>query len=190
MMAQKAVLFDDMESFEKIIDCATPAEAKNLGKEISGFDEIIWNDKRVELVKLGNIHKFNQHPEFAKFLLSTGEHIIIEASPADNIWGIGMNVSHGQVENIYCWGLNLLGFALMEVRDFFRTFGHFESLNNEVAPPWKKYPGIDPLDMFWRMGDGEDHVIETGKYWNSLTERQRIIYELTHPAPPGWEHFY
>ena len=78
----------------------------------------------------------------------------------------------------------------MEVRDFLREFGHFETLTIDMLPPWKKYPDIDPLDMFWRMGEGEQYVIATAQYWDSLDEHSRIIYELMHPTPPGWEYFY
>jgi len=189
-MAQKALLFDDMGSFEKIVNCATPAEAKKLGRGIAGFDERLWIEKRFEIVKAGNIHKFNQHKPLAECLLSTGDHVIAEASPTDNIWGIGMAESHSMAGNVTAWGLNLLGFALMETRDFLRTFGHFNLLENDLLPPWKKYPGIDPLDFFWRTGNGENYIIEVDKYWVNLTERDRMIYELTHPAPPDWEHFY
>jgi len=190
MMAQKAFLFDDIACFDKIVQCKSPAEAKEIGGVVAGFDEQVWCEKRFELVKLGNIHKFNQHPAFAQYLLSTGDELIAEASPTDNIWGTGLAETHEEAHNIYRWGLNLLGFALMEVRDFLREFGHFNALENEVVPPWKKYPGIDPLDMFWRMGEGEIHIIETTRYWEELNERERIIYALTHPEPPGWDYFY
>jgi hypothetical protein len=69
-------------------------------------------------VKAGNLHKFGQHPELAKCLLSTNERILVEASPVDFIWGIGLAQDHAEAPNPENWrGLNLLGFALMEVRD-------------------------------------------------------------------------
>jgi hypothetical protein len=115
----------------------------------------------------------------------------VEASPIDTIWGIGLSMGSGYIKNIYSWrGLNLLGFVLMEVRDFLKSFGHFEVLKNTMLPPWKKYPNINPVDMFWRMGDGEDYVIGFGKYFETLDERSKTIYKLTYPAPFDWSNFY
>lgn len=191
MMAQKAVLFEDERTQEKIIACNTPAEAKKLGRQVLGFDEITWNDNRYDIVRLGNIHKFNQHPIFADYLLATADRVIAESSPVDTIWGTGLSPDHKEANNIYCWrGLNLLGFALMKVRDFLGNFGHFSILHNAVLPPWRKYPGIHPYDMFWRMGEGEDHVIAAGKYLSGLKERDYAIYKMTYPPPKDWRDYY
>src|SRR5688572_28139166 len=67
MMAQKALLFRDSDNFEKIINCNKPGEAKELGRQVSGYDDGVWNNIKFEIVKLGNIHKFNQNPELADF---------------------------------------------------------------------------------------------------------------------------
>jgi len=191
MMAQKAVLFDDESALKKIIACNTPAEAKKFGRQVLGFDEMVWNDKRCDIVKLGNIHKFNQHPIFADYLLATGDRVIAESSPVDTIWGTGLPPDHKEADNIYYWrGLNLLGFSLMEVRDFLRDFGHFNPLQNAILPPWKKYPGVHPYDMFWRMGGGEEHIIAAGKYLSGLSERDYTIYKITYPAPKDWRDYY
>lgn len=126
MMAQKAQLFSDTNSFEKIIRCNKPSEAKELGREVIGYDEHTWNENKYEIVKNGNIHKFNQYPEFAEYLLKTENSILVEASPVDIVWGIGLSQDSKDIENIFAWrGQNLLGFALMETRDFLREFGHF-----------------------------------------------------------------
>jgi len=191
MMAQKALLFENESILSKIIASETPAEAKKLGRLVLGFDEIVWNTKRFEIVKLGNIHKFNQHQKFAEHLLSTGDKVLVEASPRDTIWGIGLPAGSERTQNIYSWrGLNLLGFALMEARDFLRTFGHFKPLKKTMLPPWMKYPGIHPMDMFWRMGAGEGYIMDIGKYLDSLDERESVIYQLTNPSPREWANFY
>ena len=126
MMAQKALLFNDNTIFAKIIRCEKPGEAKELGRQVSGYDDHIWNEKKFDIVKLGNIHKFNQHPILAEYLLKTENRILVEASPVDTIWGIGLSLDSRDIENIYAWrGQNLLGFVLMETRDFLnnnRTF--------------------------------------------------------------------
>ena len=189
MMANKALLFDDLKTFNKIINARSPAEAKKLGRDVLGFDEHVWIAKRVNIVVTGNIHKFNQHPEYAKYLIDTNERILVEASPVDIIWGVGLSKDDEHIDNPYCWnGENLLGFALMEVRDFLVKVGHFKDLDNVVERPWKKYPSVDPRDMFWRMGEGEDVLGNFFKYVNRLSERDRTILKLTNPVYFGWEY--
>ena len=118
MMAQKALLFDDKAAFRKIISARTPKEAKYFGRQVLNFNEDIWTSQRMEIVVQGNIHKFNQNKELKHFLIHTGEKILVEASPFYAVWGIGLEADHEKAKNPKCWkGLNLLGFALMEVRD-------------------------------------------------------------------------
>jgi len=121
MMAQKALLFNDAEMFAKIINSEKPGEAKELGRQVSGFNDMVWNDKRYEIVKEGNINKFSQNKELGEYLLQTGNRILVETSPVDLIWGIGLTKESEHIANLSAWrGLNLLGFALMEARDFLR----------------------------------------------------------------------
>ncbi len=118
MMCQKAVLFDDMEIAARIPDVRTPAEAKKLGRQVKNFDEALWMKHRNEIVIQGNYLKFNQHEDLCDFLLKTGTRVLVEASPVDNIWGIGLPQDADNIRDPHTWeGLNLLGFALMEVRD-------------------------------------------------------------------------
>ena len=121
MMAEKARLFGDTEVLAQILAAKSPAEAKKLGRKIRGFDAAAWDAQKYALVTTGNLHKFSQHPELAAFLLATGEWVLVEASPVDAIWGIGLAADHADAENPGRWrGENLLGFALMEVRDQLR----------------------------------------------------------------------
>ena len=122
MMAEKARLFGDAEVLAQILAAATPAEAKKLGRKIRGFDAAGWDAQKYELVVAGNGHKFGRHPALAAFLRATGGRVLVEASPVDTIWGIGLAADHADAENPARWrGENLLGFALMEVRDQLRT---------------------------------------------------------------------
>ena len=122
MMAGKARLFEDNEMLEKIILSKSPAEAKKLGRQVKNYDETTWQAHRYEIVKEGNLLKFGQHPDLKEFLVNTQERVLVEASPYDNIWGIGMIASNPKSEHPSQWnGLNLLGFALMEVRDELRA---------------------------------------------------------------------
>ena len=118
MMAKKAELFKDHAILEKILQAKSPAEAKKFGREVKNYNETLWLAARFDIVKEGNYHKFSQNPELKTFLLNTKERVIVEASPVDAIWGIGMAGDHKDILNPEKWrGLNLLGFALMEVRD-------------------------------------------------------------------------
>lgn len=118
MMAEKAKLFNNDLIRKKIIVCKSPAEAKKLGRQVEGFKPDVWEAHRFEIVKNGNYHKFSQNKELLDFLLQTNNRVLVEASPVDPIWGIGLAENHKNALNPKEWrGLNLLGFALMEVRD-------------------------------------------------------------------------
>jgi ribA/ribD-fused uncharacterized protein len=118
MMAQKALLFNDMESYNAIVQTSKPAIAKQLGRLVKNFEPSVWEQKAFELVVQGNWYKFSQVEDLKMFLLNTGDKIIVEAAPNDNIWGIGLSQDDKDAVNPFKWkGTNLLGFALMEVRD-------------------------------------------------------------------------
>ncbi|WP_236725133.1 NADAR family protein [Amycolatopsis orientalis] len=117
MMWRKALLFDDAESAARILRARHPREAKALGREVRGFEQSRWEDERYGIVLDGTVAKFGQHPELRDFLLGTKNRVLVEASPLDTIWGIGLAADHPRVENAEHWrGLNLLGFALGEAR--------------------------------------------------------------------------
>ncbi|SER78940.1 hypothetical protein SAMN05216188_115198 [Lentzea xinjiangensis] len=117
MMWRKALLFDDHAVAERVLAARTPAEAKALGREVSGFSEPVWAAARLEVVVEGNLAKFGQDPALRSYLLSTGSRVLVEASPQDRVWGIGLAASDPRAADPASWlGLNLLGEALMEVR--------------------------------------------------------------------------
>jgi ribA/ribD-fused uncharacterized protein len=117
MMAEKARLFDDTGTRERVLLAPTPAEAKKLGRGVRDFDEGVWTHSRFDIVVRANAAKFSQNPALRSYLLRTGEHILVEASPLDAIWGIGLAATHPDAHHPEAWpGLNLLGFALMVVR--------------------------------------------------------------------------
>jgi ribA/ribD-fused uncharacterized protein len=117
MMAEKARLFDDTEARSKIIACPTPAEAKKLGRGVRGFDPSRWSAHRFEIVLRGSLAKFEQDEALRAYLLGTGDAVLVEASPEDRIWGIGLSQDDERAADPTRWqGENLLGFALMEAR--------------------------------------------------------------------------
>jgi len=121
-MAQKALLFKDETMHRQILDCTDSANVKKLGRSISNFDAGIWEQQAYSIVKAGNLYKFSQNESLKDFLLQTGKQIIVEASPSDTIWGIGLPESAAAAKDPFQWrGTNLLGFALMEVRDILKN---------------------------------------------------------------------
>ena len=118
MMASKARLFDDTAILNEILAAANPDMAKRLGRKVKNYDEEVWIAHRFQIVVDANYAKFSQHEKMADFLLKTGKCILVEASPVDRIWGIGLSRQDPDSQNPGKWqGLNLLGFALMEVRE-------------------------------------------------------------------------
>lgn len=121
MMASKALLFGDTETFSNIMAASSPADYKKMGREVRNFNAATWDAKKMDIVIRGNMAKFAQNPHLKEFLLSTGEAVLAEASPYDKIWGIGIDREHAEKGGIELWqGENLLGCALMEVRDRLR----------------------------------------------------------------------
>ncbi|MEM8603308.1 MAG: NADAR family protein [Cyanobacteria bacterium P01_H01_bin.121] len=117
MMAEKARLFGDHDAEQAILKAKHPGEAKQLGRQVQGFNEPRWRQRRDAIVQQGNLAKFSQNPQLQTFLWQTGDRILVEASPRDRIWGIGLTADDPRAEQPSHWpGLNLLGFALMQVR--------------------------------------------------------------------------
>ncbi|MDJ1480497.1 NADAR domain-containing protein [Cytophagaceae bacterium YF14B1] len=121
MMAEKARLFEDTETESKIMKATDPKEMKSLGQKVKNFDQSLWDKAKYSIVLNGNYYKFAQNKDMRDFLLSTGNQILVEASPLDTIWGIGLAEDNAKALDPTTWrGSNLLGFALMEVRDELR----------------------------------------------------------------------
>jgi ribA/ribD-fused uncharacterized protein len=118
MMAEKARLFGDERSLAAILAVHGPGDAKAKGRQIKGFSEATWGARRFEVVVQGNLHKFSQHPALLRYLLDgTAGQVLVEASPVDRVWGIGLAQDDPRATKPAQWrGENLLGFALMEAR--------------------------------------------------------------------------
>lgn len=122
MMAEKARLFRDEDALAAVLACDAPREAKACGRAVEGYDDAAWGAARVDAVVRGNLAKFGQHDALRAFLLGTGERVLVEASPRDTIWGVGLGARHPSIPDPARWrGRNLLGFALMAVRDTLRA---------------------------------------------------------------------
>ena len=123
MMAEKARLFGDDAALARVLAKNEPGAAKAAGRAVRGFDEATWFRHRLDIVVRGNRAKFEQHLPLRDFLLGTGDLVLgdlvlVEASPVDPVWGIGLAAGDPRAQDPMQWqGLNLLGFALMAVRD-------------------------------------------------------------------------
>jgi len=128
MMAQKALLFNDESTYNEIMAESNPRAQKKLGRKIQGFSKDIWDKHRYTIVLVGNIAKFSQNADLNQTLMDTELTTLVEASPLDNIWGIGLGEQTRDgdaVLEIYDrseWkGLNLLGQVLTQVREGFKA---------------------------------------------------------------------
>lgn len=118
MMSQKAKLFNDDVMFQRIMNATHPNDYKKLGRKVKNFNLNVWKEHQVDIVINGNMAKFSQNEDIKSFLLNTKGRILVEASPYDTIWGIGLSCNAPNIENPCVWkGCNLLGFSLMQVRD-------------------------------------------------------------------------
>ncbi len=117
MMAEKARLFNDLTSLDLIMSTKDPSTAKKIGRKVKGFNDEEWDKVKYPVVVLANICKFLQNPELGDFLRDTGDAVLVEASPYDTVWGIGMPETDADCLDPTLWkGENLLGFAIMDAR--------------------------------------------------------------------------
>ena len=117
MMWGKANLFGDVKIAKEILRTKSPREQKELGRKVRGFKNKIWNKNRESIVIQGNLLKFSQNPDILSKLINTGEKVLVEASPSDTIWGVGLRPDNPDINNPNMWkGANLLGKCLMKVR--------------------------------------------------------------------------
>lgn len=118
MMAMKAAFFCDFETQEKIMKTLEPSRQKSLGRTVKNFNVEEWSKVSRKFVYAANYAKFTQHPDLYKILMATGNKEIVEASPYDRIWGIGLGANDPRAQDKSQWqGLNWLGECIMKVRE-------------------------------------------------------------------------
>jgi hypothetical protein len=121
MMYRKAMLFKDKETAAKIMRTDDPKIQKQLGREVKHFDAIVWDRHKEEVVYTGNLNKFQQNEKLRNILFDTGDKILVEASPYDRIWGIGLSEDDPDALDKTKWlGQNLLGYAVTKVKETLR----------------------------------------------------------------------
>ena len=125
MMAEKAKLFGDESTLQQILVSSDAKLAKDLGRKIQNFDTAVWKSHSRRIVTEANIAKFRNNAPLRQFLINTGNKVLVEASPLDTIWGIGLGRDDPNALHPDTWqGENLLGFALMDVRDLLTAETH------------------------------------------------------------------
>ena len=121
MMAEKARIFGDEEIRQQILAEYSQMAMKKLGRKVKNYDDAVWKSVRFDVVVKGKLAKFSQNEKLRNFLISTDDKVLVEASPKDEVWGIGLDEHSSEASSPWKWkGTNLLGFALMEVRDKLR----------------------------------------------------------------------
>ena len=117
IMAQKAILFNDIKSFEAIMVTNKPSNMKKIGRKVANFDEKIWLEQRNQILQDGIMAKFEQNENLANLLSATNNRILVEASPYDKIYGVGLSETNDLIlDETYWKGQNLLGQTLGIVR--------------------------------------------------------------------------
>ena len=118
MMYQKAQLFGDSQTASRILATDNVSRIKALGRSVRPYDDLVWNGLRQIIVYDGLLAKFAQNEELKEKLLATGDALLAECAVQDKIWGIGLSMKDEKRFDPKAWlGQNLLGFALMRVRD-------------------------------------------------------------------------
>lgn len=123
IMWRKAVLFQDTDIAEQILNINNPKKVKELGRQVKNFNQSIWDTNACDIVYEGLMLKFSQNKSHLITLLNTGNRYLVEASPYDKIWGIGLDEQTARTRYQHTWpGLNWLGKCLMRTRsDLYNT---------------------------------------------------------------------
>jgi ribA/ribD-fused uncharacterized protein len=118
MMYAKAMLFGDRYAAEKVLAAEAPRDQQAIGRTVRRFDESVWVLFREGVVFAGNYARFAQNPDQRELLFATRGTTLVEASPHDRVWGIGLAADDPRAQDRAQWlGLNLLGEALTRVRE-------------------------------------------------------------------------
>jgi len=168
----QAMKFEGTKHFYLINEVEKPMMAAHMGKERFRPLRSDWETVKDSIMYRALKAKFDSKEDLKKILLSTGDAQLIEHTSNDNYWADGGDGT----------GLNKLGVLLMKLRNSYAEYdGKF------YLPQWLEYPGIHPLDIFWRMGAGEDHVVNIGKWISKLGQAAWKEYEKYYPYPDDWK---
>lgn len=124
MMAKKALVFNDLENHKLIMGTNDPKKQKEYGRKVKNFNKAVWDGICRQIVYEANLAKFTQNTHLKQLLLSTGDKELVEASPFDTIWGIGLAANDKLCLDRTKWrGTNWLGIEIMKVRNKIKENG-------------------------------------------------------------------
>lgn len=169
----QALKFLDYSDVEAVRAAPTPFEAAMIGRQRGRSLRADWEKIKDEAMLRVLRAKFTQHQELRRVLCSTNGAALVEHTANDSYWGDGGDGS----------GKNKLGALLQQVRA--------ELVTDEprlLAPPWSAFPGIEPSDIFWRMGGGEDYLANVSRLLMTMSEQGRAEYEAYFKMPDEWRH--
>ena len=171
-MASKARLFGDDSTLSAILATDDPREHKRFGRQVLHFDNDTWLNGRENIAFRGNLAKFSQNENLRLALLHTGERRLAEASPYDNIWGIGLRASDHRASSPYAWrGSNLLG----------QTLEHVRTILCENTPPSAGIPLPDIPPPLNQQGDTVFEVDPTTRTRLNPFRPQNTLRTLSSP---------
>lgn len=118
MMAKKALVFQDLEAHAAIMASEDPSEQKAIGRKVKGFNAAVWDTISRDVVARASVAKFTSSRRYFQELSLTQGTVLVEASPTDRLWGIGLYEGDPKVHDPAKWrGSNWLGQVLNETRD-------------------------------------------------------------------------
>lgn len=118
MMHKKALLFNDRDTGMKILKSKSPGEQKGLGRLVKNFNKETWDIHARQIVYLGCYYKFTQNEDAYKYLMETKGYYLVEASPYDTVWGVGLGGYDETIHDPKNWqGTNWLGQVLTVLRE-------------------------------------------------------------------------
>lgn len=157
---------------EEIRLAQTPMEAARLGRDRTKPLRKDWELCKHAIMRTAIQAKVKQYENIKDLLLSTGDCILVEHTSNDSYWA----------DNGDGTGLNMLGKILMDIRNNLNDYSE-----NFYLPQWIAYPNIHPLDMFWRMGEGEDYVMKFAQWFYNLSKEAQKEYNNYFLPPKEWK---
>lgn len=172
--------FTDGKYRSQIQMAKSPMMAVELG--CSGAQPIRgeWDTVKDDVIRKAVRAKVDQHADVRSMLLETGKADIAHHDPNDSYWGYGDDGT----------GKNRLGKIWMEIRTELTKDGPFNEMASPMPPPWLQHPDIKRRSIGWRMGRGEDYMVQWGPWFKGLSSAGRSQYQALYPEPEEWKGFY
>ena len=176
----QAQKFLDAEPISKILHEKSPMKAAKMGRSREWPIRTDWDEVKDDMMRIAVSAKVRQHSDVRELLLSTGDATIIEHTSNDSYWADGGDGT----------GKNMLGKILMEIRDQLTKNGPFDELADPLTPPWLKHPELDRYSMGWRMGYGEDYLVDWIVWYKGLSKDGQTKYRADNVPPDEWSDCY